>query len=802
MRQHFIVVSTLWTLGIATCSSGIADDRWLSGVTAKATSAQVAGLMGPENTVNNRGFTESPPGSGRYALTKNGYADNGCFWQSGYLERGADENAIIEFDLGDVSQVARFRVWNHNGSVHRGFREVLATYSVDGQSWSTHLERFTFAKAPGTDGYLGEEYRFAPAIRAKFVRFHALSTHRGGGQRDLAGLGKVRFLEASPDDTIAAAPPASHPELPVPADLGYVDATAPPYLAKGDGTADDTVALQRAVTDCQGSGKVLWLPQGTYLVSNAIAYKPGLGFGYNNIRGSGRDRTVLRLKDGTFTDRAKPQAVLSFAFNGREDGSGVHADWFNCNIGDLTIHTGANNPGAIGLRYYSNNVGAARRLAIRSGDSRGVIGLDLGYADQNGPCLVTDIEVTGFETGIATSATVNSQTFEHIRLRGQTALAWENKGQCLSIRDLSVADAAGGFVNHFGIVALVEAKFAGLGAAAKSPAITSRETLFARDIQSVGFARVVENAFDGGTPSPGGTRVDEFVSEAPIVSFGGESKSLRLPVAEVPAFKLESQSAGKSQNVLHHRRLEDPDDSAAFQRACASGAPVVYWPSGVTLVLGRPVEIPVTVRRIVGGFSHVNSSMDKGPAWRIVEDSDEPLFIDEIHGHVLVEHASRRTLVVRDCQGVEGRVTGKGDVFLENVVAEWEFGPGRAWCRQFNTEREGTHCVNGGGDLWVLGLKTERGGTLVETRAGGRTEILGGLSYTTTQGGLAPMFTATEASLSVTLGEVCYSGDPFRTLVEHTAGGKTRVLKRGEAPLRAAFLQGSRLPLYVGRAAR
>lgn len=147
-------------------------------------------------------------------------------------------------------------------------------------------------------------------------------------------------------------------------------------------------------------------------------------------------------------------------------------------------------------------------------------------------------------------------------------------------------------------------------------------------------------------------------------------------------------------------------------------------------------------------------------------------------------------------------MTGKGDVFLENVVAEWEFGPGRAWCRQFNTEREGTHCVNGGGDLWVLGLKTERGGTLVETRAGGRTEILGGLSYTTTQGGLAPMFTATEASLSVTLGEVCYSGDPFRTLVEHTAGGKTRVLKRGEAPLRAAFLQGSRLPLYVGRAAR
>ncbi len=572
------------------------------------------------------------------------------------------------------------------------------TYSVDGKSWSTHLERFQFAKAPGTDGYLGEEYRFAPAIRAKMVRFHALSTHRAGGQRDLAGLGKVRFLKASPDDESATAPRGSHPDLPVPADLGYVDATAAPYFAKGNGTTDDTLALQRAVTDCQGSGKVLWLPPGTYLVSGAIAYKPGVAFGYNNLRGSGRDKTVVRLKDGTFTDRNKPLAVLSWAFNGREDGSGVHADWFNCNVSDLTIDTGKNNPGAIGLRYYSNNVGAARRIAIRSGDGQGPIGLDLGYADQNGPCLVSDIGVVGFETGVSTGATVNSQTLEHVRLRGQTGLAWENKGQCLAIRDLHVTEAAGDSSTGSALWRWSTRRWLG------------RQT--PRGLRRLRRGKPCSPAISNRKASPAlsRTRLREELPPLPDERHGVRVGKADCPLrwrdhfaptpcrrgaavaTDIPGEKPYEKWA----NVLHHRKIEDPDDSAAFQRACDAGAEVVYWPTGVTLILGQPVNLPATLRRIVGGFSHVNSSLEKGPAWRIVADAEEPLFIDEVRGHVLVEKVARRTLVVRDCQGVEGRVTGPGDVFLENVVAEWEFGPGRAWCRQFNTEREGTHCVNGG----------------------------------------------------------------------------------------------------------
>ena len=82
--------------------------------------------------------------------------------------------------------------------------------------------------------------------------------------------------------------------------------------------------------------------------------------------------------------------------------------------------------------------------------------------------------------------------------------------------------------------------------------------------------------------------------------------------------------------------------------------------------------------------------------------------------------------------------------------------------------------MNNGGTLWVLGLKTEGGRTLLETRNGGRTELLGSFSYTTDHGKLAPMLVVTDSQASFSFSEVCYSGDPFAVVVRETRGGVTR----------------------------
>jgi hypothetical protein len=79
----------------------------------------------------------------------------------------------------------------------------------------------------------------------------------------------------------------------------------------------------------------------------------------------------------------------------------------------------------------------------------------------------------------------------------------------------------------------------------------------------------------------------------------------------------------------------------------------------------------------------------------------------------------------------------------------------------------------------VLGYKTERGGTLLHAKGGGRSEVFGTFSYTTTAGKLAPMFVTDDASAFAFFHEVCYTGDPFTVLIRESREGVTKEVKRG-----------------------
>lgn len=576
-----------------------------------------------------------------------------------------------------------------------------------------------------------------------------------------------------------------------PVSENVIDVTQPPYSAKADGKTDDTEALQRAINDHTGRHRILFFPRGVYLVSATLRWPKSFGgrdnWGKTFLCGESKEASILRLKDQTFTDPKKPQAMMWCGGFGS-------ADWFHNYVEDLTFDVGHGNPGAVALQFYSNNSGAVRDCRFIAGAGSGHTGLDLAHRDMNGPLLVRDCEVIGFQRGIATGRSVNGQVFEKIALRGQSEVGFLNEGQSISIRLLESSNRVAA-VSTYGTLCLIDATLHGFGDAEKKPAIINFNggRIFLRDVKTTGYRRAlgdVSHTPDSGaayritgTDKPGsqGPDIVEYTSHATVSLFPAPPDSLRLPVKETPDVPRDDPKTWADVNHFGADPTGQADSADAIQKAMDSGATTVFLPGNYALK--RPVVIRGKVRRIVGTGGMVDYAAQAKPDFRLV-DGDAPVVMLEhfayIHGGLEVDTA--RTLVLRsvsDCDLTSTPRAEGSEWFFEDVVTHnLTLRKQKLWARQLNIENQGTHLLNEGSDLWVLGYKTERGGTLLETRAGGRSEILGGFSYTTTAGKLAPMFVNTDASVWTFFNEVCYNGDPFKVRVAETRGTETRILNR------------------------
>ena len=574
----------------------------------------------------------------------------------------------------------------------------------------------------------------------------------------------------------------SQENIAFPACASVVDVTKPPYSARGDGQADDTEAIQKALSDTMGVHKILYFPNGVYLVSKTLRHtkqdsRGGEAWGFNWLQGQSTARTIIRLKDGVFTDADRPHPILW-------GGGFGSADWFHNYIQNVTFDAGRNNPGAIGLNFYSNNSGAIRDVQIVSQDGGGAIGLDLGN-NMNGPLLVRNVAVRGFAVGIRAASSVNSQTFEHISLIGQSKCGLTNDGQSIAIRGLYSENAVTALrANSF--TCLLDSRLVGQGAASSVPAVQVGKTSFlARHVATSGYQTAIAAEGEKGEPGP---VVAGYMTGKPTRPFGGPVKSLGLPVEETPDVSWDDADRW----VVIEAAADRSDAAPAVQAAIDSGATSILLGHG--LRFRSPVIVRGKVRRITGTGGDINYGVDANPDF-IIEDGESPIIVLEhiapIGGGILID--TGRTVVLRS---LEARVfnLGRGNLFMEdfcthklriNLLQN-------AWARQLNVENEGTHVTNEGGKLWILGYKTERGGTLLHTKDGGQTELFGTFSYTTTAGKLAPMFVTEDASIFAYFSEVCYSGDPFATLIRETRDDVTKIVERG---------QGGIAP-YVGVAPR
>jgi hypothetical protein len=562
-----------------------------------------------------------------------------------------------------------------------------------------------------------------------------------------------------------------------PEDAGF--ASVKSFGAKGDGATDDTAALQAAFA---GKVHALYFPPGVYLVSDSIVTQtPKRYF----IQGAGPEQTIIRLKDHApgFDDPANPKAVL--ANEKTRINTGANGQAFRNSFHDLSIEVGAGNPGAIGLMYFTNNQGTIHNLAIRSLDPRGQGKAGLALV-QNwpGPALIRFLKIEGFDYGVWSTIGQYSLVFEHLRLEKQNVAGIHNSRQKLAIRGLVSVNRVPAIVQQSGFIALLDATLTGGTAEA---ALVNQGQLFARNVTAAGYAHAIQ----GPSGKAAGPKVGEYCSGERVQLFDGPKDSLGLAVEESPRF--ESRKADDWANAVKFGA--DPtgkeDATGPIQKAIDSGKPIVYLPHGKYLIKGT-LHVRGSVQRIDCMESQIDSGAGEGPLWKIEDGDGAFVIIERYEGtytskRLSFEHASKRPLVLRTMiprgDFYANSVPG-GKLFLDDVsAAPLHLKGQRVWARQFNPENVGTKVGNDGGSFWCLGLKTEKAGTIIETKNAGQTEIVGGYFYYNrgNPGGAVPIVNQ-DSSVVVIATLTGASG----TMVEESRGGERK--------------SASKWPLmYVGR---
>ena len=764
--------------------------------------------------------------------------------------------------------------------------------------------------------------------------------------------------------------PAKAENIIFPANSGVIDMSKPPYNLTGDGVTDVTATIQGVLSGFAASGsggqKILYFPNGTYVISGTLSWSQGAGsggwFGFLNFQGQSQAGTIFKLKDNAagFGDVMAPKPMMNCGYPGS-------ADLFWNSVRNLTFSSGSGNPGAIGIQFFSNNQGILRDVTIKSGDGFGIAGLDLGYQNLNGPLLIKNLTVDGFNTGISDGYEINSQTFENITLRNQKVIGFNGNSQEVFIRGLHSTNSVPVFNNTYAVATLIDGDFTGIGAANTQPAITNGGAFFARNITTSGYAKAIKS--NSTTPDANGPNVAEYVNDRIVSLFPSPPHSLNLPVNETPdvpyddpatwanvrdfgargdgpniqqqyrgadgfgydggvwgnaivtkadgtvkhlAGQYDYRYAGGSQHTLtadeigwttnsfnyqfpvidsdlkvngvtYPRGISicwsdftfplngayktftsdvgvndstqgagsvqfevycdgvlkfnsyimygfDPtlhinldvtgvqnlrikmgdgeDDTRYVQAAIDSGATTVYFPNSKhnNYRISDTVFIRGNVRRLTSTQATVTANPPgTSPGFKFMDGAAPIVQWDRLGAGFggsgyFFEHAAARTFVMKNAQFGSYTSSGTGDLYIEDVVGgPFTFNHQNVWARQFNVENHGTHVTNNGGNLWILGMKTESGGTLIDTENGGKTELLGLFCYTTESGALAPMFINNNSSLVVTgQSEAWYSynDSPYLTLVQETRGTETRNLKRGDVGRCA--MGGSAIPLYTG----
>jgi pectate lyase-like protein len=527
------------------------------------------------------------------------------------------------------------------------------------------------------------------------------------------------------------------------------------YGAVGDGVTDDTASIQKALSDGRldakkdyyYSPKALYFPPGVYLVRDTLQW---VGCCVT-IQGSGTSSTIIRLAPHSngFGDPSNPKPLILTS-----DVVGNEA--FHQNIWDLSLEVGANNAGATALNYVSNNSGSVHDVLITSEDGKGHAGIDL-TRKWAGPLLIRNTEIRGFDIGVDLQFAIYGSTFESISLEHQNLVGIRNVDEPISIRGLLSTNEVPALTNSGGFVVLLDADLE--GGNPDRVALQTNSTMYLRNITSRGYRATLKDTSGTRSALTVDNISEHLVGSPKSLQSNVRDTSLNLDVEETPSFP--SSSPNDWTPLSPNWRGDASDLQSVFN----SGKQTIYFPFGVySSNAEASVIVPDTVNRIIGFSSVVSGNPGgiNGGGIRLVitGKNKHPLIIEQFGFSLKIDHRGSRPLVIKDAMVNYTSAPGAGTLFLEDVemlqplvVQEGQ----KVWARQLNDEVSGTKVSNYGGTLWILGLKTEGAGTVIDTSHGGQTELLGSLVYPATRVPQTDVaFSSTDAQVSYMYTEPVY----------------------------------------------
>ena len=768
---------------------------FITPVAATGTPGQSGTGREPVAAINGSGLSESYPGSGVFVHVNDSSAGGASMWNTGF-----GDTAFLEFDLGKVYNVSGLYQWNYNEKPpyhERGLKEVKISTSDDGVIWKEFTQTI-FKVGTGQPDLPAEVVKFGQPVKTRYIRLDALSRYGS----DAFGFSEIRFANA--DRAYVAPsrvwiPKYTRPVYPAitlgqkaggatettfPDAAKVVDVSKPPYHAKGDGTTDDTDAIQQALNDHPSQSAIIYLPNGKYLVSSQIRWGGSKNMSDADaakntvLWGQSKEKTIIQLKDRCpgFNDPRNARGVI---WTGA-----APAQRFANEIHNLTVDTGVQNPGAAGVQFMANNQGGIYDVNIVSGDGQGKAGLDLGYTDEQGPMLAKNISVLGFDYGVSSATGVASWTGENITVKSPNKAGFKNSGQPASVRKFQFSGDVTAVENGAGLLTLIDSTLEGTGAAKDLPAISMvGGAALIRHVKTSGFKTALVDSV--AKTELVGPNVAEHCSIKPVTLLAGAPSTLNLPIKETPELPWGDPTKWVAPKT---------NDAAGIQAAIDSGTETVFLPRG-SYIIDNTIVVRGNVKRIIGTKAVIDVKPpllnENKAVFQIAVGVSNSVTLEGLHTtyangpFVFIEHASKRTLVLKalginfgaaqtPSQLTYRNTVPGADVFIEDVVSSrWEFTGQHVWARQFNPEPTGTRLTVDGGTFWVLGYKTERIGEIVVAKNGAKVEILGGLSQTSGSA-QRPMFLNNNSDMSVFFSEVNHSDDPFVKFVVENKGTETK----------------------------